>query len=90
MVIRNSVLKLTKAQANADITKKENNKLSLEAFGASTHFISDVFNFSDEFFDEDPSDRALLIDQQKTDSTLHTIRQLQKDRKEVVVSSIEF
>ena len=102
MVVRNriyfTVVKLTRAQANAEITQEDKDKLSLEASGASTHFISDIFNFSDEVFGEDPvnttslihatetfalptitedpSDRLLLIDQQKTDSTLHTIRQL--------------
>ena len=91
-------VKLTRAQASAEKIQEEKDKLSLEASGASPHLISDIFNFSDEFFSEDPvnatsplkdtdtlvlptltedmSDRALLIDQQKTDSSLQTIRQL--------------
>ena len=91
-------MKLTRAQASAEKIQEEKDKLSLEASGASPHLISDIFNFSHEFFSEDPlnvtsplkdtdtlvlptitedmSDRALLIDQQKTDSSLQTIRQL--------------
>ena len=47
-------VKLTRAQASAEKIQEEKDKFSLEASGASPHLISDIFNFSDEFFSEDP------------------------------------
>jgi len=91
-------VKLTRAQANFESAQETNNQVDLEASGASPHLLTDIFNFSSEFFDEqpinatsmspesvtlplptvteDPSDKELLITQQKSDPSLNVIRQL--------------
>ena len=47
-------IKLTRAQAVAELEKSATDEVNLQASGDSPHLLQDIFDFSDSFFEEDP------------------------------------